>query len=286
MTIKSFIPTIWSARLLRHLDNKHVYAGLCNKDYEGEISAQGNTVKVNKIGAVTINKYDADGQLKAPEGLTTTALQMVIDQGDYFNFSINDIDAIQGKAPLMNSAMERASYGMSEVTDKFLANLMTTEAGIKIGTDSAPIAFTGENAYTALVKIKVKMDKSNIQSTGRFLVAPPDLEGMLLLDKRFIPAGAEELKSGFIGRCAGFDIYTSNNVPVTGDKYKLSAGVLESTSFAEQISEIEAYRPETAFADAMKGLHIYGGKVFESESLACVIATFAEFAEPVALKTK
>lgn len=32
-------------------------------------------------------------------------------------------------------------------------------------------------------------------------------------------------------------------------------------AFAEQLSEIEAYRPEKRFSDAVKGLHLYGAKV-------------------------
>ena len=37
MSVANFIPTIWSARLLRHLDKRHVYLNLLNRDYEGEI---------------------------------------------------------------------------------------------------------------------------------------------------------------------------------------------------------------------------------------------------------
>ena len=32
MSVANFIPTIWSARLLAHLDKKHVYAALVNRD--------------------------------------------------------------------------------------------------------------------------------------------------------------------------------------------------------------------------------------------------------------
>lgn len=32
-------------------------------------------------------------------------------------------------------------------------------------------------------------------------------------------------------------------------------------SFAQQIAQLEAYRPEKRFADALKGLHLFGGKV-------------------------
>ena len=54
MSVTNFIPTIWSARLLRHLDKKHVYAKLLNRDYEGEIKNYGDTVKINQIGDVEI----------------------------------------------------------------------------------------------------------------------------------------------------------------------------------------------------------------------------------------
>ena len=37
MAFSNFIPEVWSARLLEHLDKVHVYANLMNRDYEGEI---------------------------------------------------------------------------------------------------------------------------------------------------------------------------------------------------------------------------------------------------------
>lgn len=37
MSVANFIPTLWSARLLEHLDKDHVYVNLLNRDYEGEI---------------------------------------------------------------------------------------------------------------------------------------------------------------------------------------------------------------------------------------------------------
>lgn len=40
MSVAKFIPTIWSARLLEHLDKAHVYAALVNRDYEGKETMQ------------------------------------------------------------------------------------------------------------------------------------------------------------------------------------------------------------------------------------------------------
>lgn len=54
MAISTFIPTIWEARLLAHLDKALVYGNLCNRDYEGDIRNYGDTVKINQIGNVEV----------------------------------------------------------------------------------------------------------------------------------------------------------------------------------------------------------------------------------------
>ena len=40
MSIKNFIPTIWSTKILQHMRDNLVYAGLVNRDYEGEITRE------------------------------------------------------------------------------------------------------------------------------------------------------------------------------------------------------------------------------------------------------
>ncbi len=57
--------------------------------------------------------------------------------------------------------------------------------------------------------------------------------------------------------------------------YTIVGGVDSAATYAEQIVSIEAYRPEKRFADAVKGLHVYGAKVVDKAQLACLKATFA-----------
>lgn len=109
MSVKNFIPQIWSARLLAHLDKIHVYAGLVNRDYEGEIKQFGDTVKINQIGDITIKKYTG-AAIDAPDDLTGEQDTLTIDQANYFNFAIKDVDNAQTNPKLMNEAMARAAY--------------------------------------------------------------------------------------------------------------------------------------------------------------------------------
>lgn len=281
MAITTFIPKIWSARLLEHLDKAHVYANLVNRDYEGEISNYGDTVKINQIGDITVKDYTKNADnIDAPQQLDTTEVMLVIDQAKYFNFGIDDVDAAQVRTPLMDKAMSRAAYALGDMTDKFLAGLMAAPADTNNtgGSKSAGVKITSANAYEELVKLKVKMDQANIPSAGRWIVVPPDFEGLMLLDDRFASAqgtNAEgRLINGLVARAAGFDIYVSNNCPKNTNTYTLIASNNDSTTFAEQIVKVEAYRPEKSFKDAMKGLNVFGAKVTQPKAVFGIFADF------------
>src|SRR5690606_34029832 len=56
-------------------------------------------------------------------------------------------------------------------------------------------------------------------------------------------------------------------VTLSGGGQAAIAGSTIAHSFAEQILELEAYRPEKRFGDALKGLHVYGSKVVRPEAL-------------------
>lgn len=51
------------------------------------------------------------------------------------------------------------------------------------------------------------------------------------------------------------------------------AGNNQGVTYAEQISKVEAFRPEKRFADALKGLHLYGAKCVRPEALTVADVT-------------
>lgn len=279
MSVANFIPTIWSARLLRHLDKSHVYLNLLNRDYEGEITSFGDTVKINQIGDITVKNYTKGTDIDAPEDLTGTQQLLTIDQSKYFNFAIDNVDNAQTNPKLMDKAMARAAYAMSSVVDTFAANLLAVNvhADNVIGDDTTPTSVTKANAYDLLVDLGTKLTEANVPTFGRWVVIPAWYHGLLLKDDRFIGNGTDYnqaiLEGGEVGKAAGFTIYVSNNVPhVNKEKYKVIAGTEEAGSFAEQILETTAYSPEKRFADAVKGLHVYGAKVLQSKCIAVLTA--------------
>jgi len=287
MSINNFIPQIWSARLLAHLDKNHVYGNIVNREYEGEISGAGDTVKINQIGDVTIGNYVKNTDIGSPETLSDDQKVLTIDQLKYFNFQVDDVDAAQQKPKVMDGAMQRAAFGLNDVTDNYIASLYTAVAtGNTIGDDTTPIVPTSDNAYDYLVDLSILLDENNVPEQGRFVVVPAWYHGLLRKDDRFVHATqmgdnvlttgtmtGRPATNGLIGEVAGLNVYKSNNVPnTTGAKYKIMAGFSGAITFAEQIADVEAYRPEKRFADAVKGLHVYGAKVTHPEAIAVLTA--------------
>ena len=284
MAVTNFIPELWSARLLNALDKSHVFANVVNRDYEGDIKKMGDTVHINTIGAVTIGTYTQNTDFTSgPETLATTDQTLTIDQAKYFNFQVDDIDAAQAAGDIMDKAMTRAAYGLADASDKYIAGILAGAADASNTVSTSAVALTSSNVYENVVKMRTILDKANVPTAGRWLVIPPEMYALILLDDRFVKTGGEMaegiLRTGLVAQAAGFDIYLSNNC-VSADvsskvTYTITGGVDSAATYAEQIVSTEAYRPEKRFADAVKGLHVYGAKVVDKAQIACLKATFA-----------
>lgn len=265
---KNFIPTLWSARLLSHLDNALVALQLVNRDYEGEITAFGDTVKINQIGNVTIKDYTGN-DIDAPEELDSTQLALVIDQAKYFNFAVKDIAKAQANVNLMDAAMARAGYGMAAVVDTDIFSEVAAQAGNRVGTTAKAIEVEVANAYDLIVDLGVTLDGKNVPRAGRKLVLPAWYFGLLSKDARFT-RNYDILENGVVegATVGGFQLLMSNNLKKeTGDVVHSVGGTTQGMTFANQVVETEAYRPEKNFSDAVKGLNVWGRKVVQPNCL-------------------
>ena len=278
MSIANFKPEIWSALTLDALRNSLVYAQpeLVNRNYEGEISSQGQSVHITTIGDPTIGDY-APGDTISYEDIETAGTDLVIDQGKYFAFKIDDVDKAQALMNPMAQMAQNAAYGLRDKADAFVASLYTGVASANVlGSTGSPIDIhtTYTDAYSkVLVPLRTKLNRANVPKEGRYVVASPEFIGSMLNDDRFVKVdasgGTEGLRNGMVGRAAGFDILESNNTPnPSGDTQVIQAGYPGAITYADQILETEALRLQTTIADAIRGLHVYGAKLLRPTGIA------------------
>lgn len=266
MSISNFKPTIWSPAILVNLRKALVYGGLLNRDYEGDISNYGDAVNITSFSLPSVRSYTENTNITW-DLLTDATRQLVINQSDYFAFTVDDIDRRQAMPGFVQQATSDAAYQLAEKVDEYVAAQLVAGAGTDDGATTATVA--SSNLYPVFVKMRTKLNRNLCPQSGRWVVVSPEIMEYLLQDSRFINAQAAAdsgmaLHEGAIGRIAGFDVMESNNVPTstpTSGVYSLLAGHSMAATFADQITETEAVRLQDQFGDGIRGLHLYGVKV-------------------------
>ena len=274
MSIKNFIPTVWAENLLETKEKVHVVARLANREYEGDIRNFGDTVKVVQIGDITVSDYDGDSDISY-EDLNDASSLLTIDKQKYFAFQVDDVDAAQSKPGIMEKAMKKAAYGLRDNQDSYLLGLYA-QAGMSVNSDASPADVTSLNVDEQLLEVAEEMDVNNVPREGRVGIVPPWFHNKCVLAGLTAKTEKDVLfDNGYIDRILGFDLFLSNNVsigtPATGAQTRMIFGIEgESFALAEQILNVEALRLEKRFKDAIRGLHVYGGKIFRPD-LTCVL---------------
>lgn len=280
MSVASFIPELWAAKLLVPYEGALVFGQptVANRDYEGEIRQYGDTVHINSVGDPSIETFDPAEDLEFEE-LSTDDQSLVIDQGKTFAFYVRDVDKVQARGDFGGQALSRAAYKMAAAVDTFQAGVVSKGAAndnklgrSKIVSGGTGMAGTGQiTAYDLLVEMGKKLNEQDVPLEGRYVIVDPGFIAAIQKDDRFASvdrAGTDEiLRNGIIRRAAGFDILLSNNLAAVGgsgadkaDKL-LVAGHPDAFTFASQIVALEAGRVEKRFNDFVKGLNVFGAKV-------------------------
>lgn len=281
MSIQRFRPEIWSARLLVALRQNLVYSAFINRDYEGEIADAGDTVRITSIGRPTISNYVPNSTTITPEQVNDSQRTLVVDQSKYFAFAVDDVDARQAKGNVIPQAMDEAAFALANTVDLYLASFYTSiHTANQVGAVSITASTGANDMYDkVLVPLKVRLDQANVATQGRTVAISPLAHSLLLRDTRFVANAANNISSalvtGMVGQAAGFDIVVSNQTPTTGSDSVVIAGNNRALTFAEQINKVEAYRPQSSFSDAVKGLALYGAKVVRPDSLASALVTIS-----------
>lgn len=273
MSLTRFIPAVWAARLLANLEKTLIYGqpGVINRDYEGEIREYGDRVYVHGIGEIAIADYVRDTTTINYELLDDARKELLIDRSKYFAFRVDDLDTAQQKPKVIDAASQKATRTLADVADQYLASLYPKAGQTIDGGSGASVELTAANVYSFVVQAAVMLDEANVPTEGRYMIVPPWVAGLMLMDEKFLLKGDPALiLNGQVAQAAGFTILKSNNVPVTGSAprvWHITAGHALAISYAEQIAKVEGLRLQDSFSDGIRGLHLYGAEVLVPDGL-------------------
>jgi hypothetical protein len=256
------------------------------------VVAMNNTVEEKLLSAYT-SAGVALGVAPAGTGASLTA---VISGGAVTSVTINSGGSGYSSAPVIqfvggtgNGATATCTVSggtINAVTVTSGGNNYTQAPSVVLTTSSAVTLTTATSSTPASTDIYVNfclaraiLSKANVPATtgSRWAIIDPDTTSLLLQDtEHFVRAGelgdkvvqyghvgGEEVARtaaqapGFVGMVAGFAVYETPHVPISGGNKFLLFGDNEAISYAAQITEIEALRLQTTFANAVRGLMLH-----------------------------
>lgn len=281
----TLIPQIWSRKLLERFYDATVLSAITNTDYEGEIKAYGDTVIVNKVPDITITNYKMGDTLNTQRPTSATDT-MIIDQGKYWQFIMDDVADAQAMMDMVPKWSENASEQLKLIVDtdvlaykvgKAKATNRGATAGkhsgnINLGTAASPVLLTKANVIDYIVDMGTVMDEENTAETGRKLVIPAWMAGLIkksdLKDASLSGDGVSIARNGRLGTIDRFELYVSNLLPKSGANHYIFGLLPKATSFATQLTKTESLRAESTFGNLTRGLMVYGRKTFYPEFLS------------------
>ncbi len=113
----NFSSVIYSKKVQLAFRKKTICGDITNSDYFGEISAQGDTVKIIKEPEISVSSYARGTQISAQD-LDDEDFSLVIDKSNYFAFKIDDIEEAHSHVNFMDLATNRAAYRLADQHDQ------------------------------------------------------------------------------------------------------------------------------------------------------------------------
>lgn len=294
-----FIPEIWSGKLVEKFYAATVLGAIANTDYEGEIRNQGDLVKIRTRPTITISNYQANQDLDIQRP-SSNLVELLIDQGKYFNLALDDVMEVQSDLDLMNMWSEDASEQMKIAVDTDVLNDLADPANTDIaaanrGADAGAISGDvnlgdyGEPVYVNsaaqgtglgadasndrsiidyITDCGQVLDEQNIPESGRWMIIPAWLAARIkrseLRDASLTGDGTSISRNGRLGMIDRFTLYLSNLLLPQGaytDEWPILFGTNAALTFASQFTKMETLRSERSFSNLLRGLQVYGFKV-------------------------
>jgi len=277
-------PTIFDNKILRSLKITSVVDEITNDNYSGVIRDKGDTVKIVKQPIVTVRPYTRGIQLERQE-IVDEDLSLVIDQGNYYSYALEDIEVVQSHIDWEDACADAAGYALHNAYDAEILTYIQGQVPTANteGTGGAPKTIgygSGNNftPYNALNRLARKLDEQNVPEDGRWVVAAPafwemiaDEDGKLV--EAQVTGDPESImrsrKLATSRQLAGFTCFKSNNAPSYSASVPiLLAGHVDAVATASQVLKSRVLPNPNAFGMLYDGLHIYGRKVLRTAAIA------------------
>ena len=255
----NFVPAIYSQKVLKFFRRSSVAEAITNTDYSGEFENFGDTVNIIKEPTISVSSYTR-GSTVNTQDLADDQIQLIVDQGNYFAFKVDDIEERHSHLNFESLATSSGAYTLKKAYDyNILKNIYDNAAtsAADTGTDSSPLTgaattLTGDELANVISAAAKVLDENDVPYENRWLVADPEFFEVLRAASAKIMDASVTGESG-----SASHTFASTN----GGEHIFLYGHMSAVATASHIAKTEVIRDPDSFSDIVRGLHVFGRKV-------------------------
>lgn len=303
-----FIPVIESKKLARVLKQYTKFIERnCNKEWEGEIRNQGDTVTISIPDPANVKvAFGTNIQDVCPvaNGVEPSKTSLTINNLATYMLKFSDVNQVQSQFNLLDGYNAIAMQKLGDGKDaQVMQDILTDTTVGRVGTPQAPVNVTKDNIYEQLVDIRMTlMSNGALNGDGFYsfrgnneemeflkpvFTCDPTIYGLMLKSNQLThptAQGDDIINRGEKYEMAGFEIdvntVLNNAVATTGDKDNeiVITGLKDKThvaiaatkmgvTYANQLTKVEKIRDPQCFADIVRGLELYGWLIVHPEAI-------------------
>lgn len=281
-------PQIFAKEVIRNRDRKNVFFVHTNRDYEGEIKAAGDTVRVQTLptlsftaqtitGAGDFTNSDVGtgpgGAITATD-FTITLENLVINKYSPLRVTLTEHQITQSNLTLEEKVASRFAEAEARLLDDQVRDqiLVTQVADIPAGNkinSGAPVTLTKTNVFEEIEKMRVALAEQNV-TDNLCLFVSPSAQSLLLqsgiLDNSDL--GLETRFKGYIGMISGVKVYVTNSLTASKEMIMMAEGAV---NMVVQLNKYKVTEGQDGFYFNMLAEIVWGLKIFWENAKAIAI---------------
>ncbi len=211
LTLKDFL----TRELDRNFDTVNVIAPWANREFEGQIKKQGDTVTVQDLPTLTWSKKKTAGADISDSGFTVGSQNFQITEVAQILIAMKDLDSIRYNRKLQADIALRISESRSRLTDQFIARFARDANSSNKENNTTPVTLSTSNVLSEIEKLNVNLGEQNVSMDSKIPLFLSPSAVSILRQGDFLNStekGVGIRTKGFIANISGFAIHQTNNL--------------------------------------------------------------------------
>jgi hypothetical protein len=276
----SYVPDIWSKKLLKKFYAASICNIICNTDWQGEV-VNGQKVVIRQRPDLFVEPYVAN-QKTNWQDILDISQNLTIDYAFVAAAKLDVVDMHQMDINLQAELIDEIANRLRLVIETTVLGSAYSSAGTSL---SAVAWQTSTNCMDAIAQAQAALSVTTEPApvTERYLVLHPSMSRYLIQQAGLYALNAglpqSAMVKGSVNNLANFDFYQTPLVPgagTTGSPFKAFAGHKVAITLATQFTQFETNIPLVDYVGkGIRAINCFGYKVVKPSALVYMPTTIS-----------